>query len=114
VSAGPAPGREATKEVRSEPRPRLGSVGPDGEATAKGVTTIQIRIPKLGMEMTEGTLAQWLVDDGAAVAQDEPLYLLETDKVESEITAPSAGVLRRVGVAQVPPSSSSPMTSPTG
>jgi pyruvate/2-oxoglutarate dehydrogenase complex dihydrolipoamide acyltransferase (E2) component len=61
------------------------------------VTSIQIRIPKLGMEMTEATLAQWLVDDGASVAQDEPLYLLETDKVESEITAPSDGVLRRIG-----------------
>jgi pyruvate/2-oxoglutarate dehydrogenase complex dihydrolipoamide acyltransferase (E2) component len=61
------------------------------------VTTIQIRIPKLGMEMTEATLAQWFVEDGATVAQDEPLYLLETDKVESEITAPSAGILRRLG-----------------
>jgi pyruvate/2-oxoglutarate dehydrogenase complex dihydrolipoamide acyltransferase (E2) component len=65
------------------------------------VRSIQIRIPKLGMEMTEATLAQWLVDDGAAVAQDEPLYVLETDKVESEITAPTAGVLRRVGTEGV-------------
>jgi pyruvate/2-oxoglutarate dehydrogenase complex dihydrolipoamide acyltransferase (E2) component len=65
------------------------------------VTSIQIRIPKLGMEMTEATLAQWLVDDGASVTQDEPLYLLETDKVESEITAPSDGILRRVGAEGV-------------
>jgi pyruvate/2-oxoglutarate dehydrogenase complex dihydrolipoamide acyltransferase (E2) component len=50
------------------------------------------------MEMTEATLSQWLVDDGAAVGQDDALYLLETDKVESEITAPRAGVLRRIGV----------------
>ncbi len=62
------------------------------------MTTIEIRIPKLGMEMTEATLARWLVDDGAEVAQDQPLYLLETDKVESEIGAPRAGVLRRIGV----------------
>jgi pyruvate/2-oxoglutarate dehydrogenase complex dihydrolipoamide acyltransferase (E2) component len=61
------------------------------------VTTIEIRIPKLGMEMTEATLARWLVDDGARVDQDQPVYLLETDKVESEITAPRAGLLRRVG-----------------
>ena len=59
--------------------------------------TIEIRIPKLGMEMTEATLARWLVDDGAEVAQDEPIYLLETDKVESEIGAPIAGALRRIG-----------------
>jgi pyruvate/2-oxoglutarate dehydrogenase complex dihydrolipoamide acyltransferase (E2) component len=61
------------------------------------VTTIEIRIPKLGMEMTEATLAHWLVDDGAEVVQDQPVYVLETDKVESEITAPRNGVLRRIG-----------------
>jgi pyruvate/2-oxoglutarate dehydrogenase complex dihydrolipoamide acyltransferase (E2) component len=49
------------------------------------------------MEMTEATLARWLVDDGAEVAQDEPIYLLETDKVESEIGAPRAGFLHRMG-----------------
>jgi pyruvate/2-oxoglutarate dehydrogenase complex dihydrolipoamide acyltransferase (E2) component len=63
----------------------------------EGVTTIEIRIPKLGMEMTEAVLAQWLVDDGAEVAQDQPVYVLETDKVESEIGAPRAGVLRQIG-----------------
>jgi pyruvate/2-oxoglutarate dehydrogenase complex dihydrolipoamide acyltransferase (E2) component len=61
------------------------------------VKTIEIRIPKLGMEMVEATLSQWLVGDGAEVVQDQPLYLLETDKVESEITAPVAGVLRHIG-----------------
>jgi pyruvate/2-oxoglutarate dehydrogenase complex dihydrolipoamide acyltransferase (E2) component len=61
------------------------------------VKTIEIRIPKLGMEMVEATLSQWLVGDGAEVLQDQPMYLLETDKVESEITAPVAGVLRRIG-----------------
>jgi pyruvate/2-oxoglutarate dehydrogenase complex dihydrolipoamide acyltransferase (E2) component len=59
---------------------------------------MEIRIPKLGMEMTEATLAQWLVDDGDLVDQDQPVYLLETDKVESEIGAPRVGVLRRIGV----------------
>jgi pyruvate/2-oxoglutarate dehydrogenase complex dihydrolipoamide acyltransferase (E2) component len=72
-------------------------VRPEGIDSPEGVTTIEIRIPKLGMEMTEATLARWLVDDGARVEQDEPVYLLETDKVESEITAPRAGVLRRIG-----------------
>lgn len=48
------------------------------------------------MEMTEGTLAKWLVDDGSEMAQDQPMYLLETDKVESEVTAPVAGVLRHI------------------
>ncbi|MGD0882149.1 MAG: lipoyl domain-containing protein [Acidimicrobiales bacterium] len=59
---------------------------------------IDIRIPKLGMEMTEATLAGWLVADGTSVAQDQPIYELETDKVSTEITAPIAGTLRHVGV----------------
>lgn len=59
---------------------------------------IDIRIPKLGMEMTEATLAGWLVADGTAVTQDQPIYELETDKVATEITAPIAGTLRHVGV----------------
>ncbi len=58
---------------------------------------MDIRIPKLGMEMTEGTLARWLADDGAHLDQDQPMYLLETDKVENEVAAPIAGVLRRIG-----------------
>jgi pyruvate/2-oxoglutarate dehydrogenase complex dihydrolipoamide acyltransferase (E2) component len=61
------------------------------------VITIEIRIPKLGMEMTEGTLARWLVDEGADVTQDQPMYLLETEKVENEVAAPVAGVLHRIG-----------------
>jgi pyruvate/2-oxoglutarate dehydrogenase complex dihydrolipoamide acyltransferase (E2) component len=58
---------------------------------------MEIRIPKLGMEMTEGTLAQWLVGDGDRVAQDDPMYVLETDKVENEVSAPVSGVLRHIG-----------------
>ncbi|MFC8827372.1 lipoyl domain-containing protein [Streptomyces sp. NPDC057137] len=54
-----------------------------------------INIPKLGWTMEEGTLAEWLVDDGAAVAAGEPLYLLESDKVENEIEAPASGVVRQ-------------------
>ena len=59
---------------------------------------IDIRIPKLGMEMTEATLAGWLVADGSTVAQDQPIYELETDKVSTEVTAPIAGTLHQVGV----------------
>jgi pyruvate/2-oxoglutarate dehydrogenase complex dihydrolipoamide acyltransferase (E2) component len=62
---------------------------------------VLLRMPKIGMEMTEAVLARWLVDDGAPVAQGQPLYELETDKVTTEIEAPVAGRLRciaQVGV----------------
>ncbi len=49
------------------------------------------------MEMTEGTIAEWLVDDGAPVVEDQPLYVLETDKVSTEVAAPVSGVLRHIG-----------------
>ena len=37
-------------------------------------------IPRLEMAMTEGGLAQWLVEDGAQVAEGDPIYVLETEK----------------------------------
>lgn len=51
-------------------------------------------IPRLAVSMTEGTITQWLVEDGTEVASGQPIYLLETDKTEAEIEAPAAGILR--------------------
>ncbi len=56
-------------------------------------------MPKLDVTMTEGTFLGWLVPDGTAVSEGEDLYTVGTDKVETDIPAPSAGVLR-YGVAQ--------------
>jgi pyruvate/2-oxoglutarate dehydrogenase complex dihydrolipoamide acyltransferase (E2) component len=53
-----------------------------------------LRLPKIGMEMTEAVLARWLVDDGALVEKGAPLYEMETDKVTNEIEAPVSGRLR--------------------
>jgi pyruvate/2-oxoglutarate dehydrogenase complex dihydrolipoamide acyltransferase (E2) component len=49
--------------------------------------------------MEEGTVTEWLVDDGGTVAEGDPLYVLESDKVENEIVAPASGVLRQSAVA---------------
>ncbi|HLI74805.1 MAG TPA: lipoyl domain-containing protein [Acidimicrobiales bacterium] len=57
-----------------------------------------LRLPKIGMEMTEAVLACWLVEDGAAVRAGQPLYEIETDKATNEIEAPAAGRLRRIAV----------------
>ncbi|HEX3793630.1 MAG TPA: lipoyl domain-containing protein [Acidimicrobiales bacterium] len=56
-----------------------------------------IIVPRLGVGMTEGTLSSWLVPDGATVKAGEAIYTIETDKVESEIEAPVAGVLHQIG-----------------
>src|SRR5512144_1453575 len=52
-----------------------------------------VKVPALGESITEGTLAQWLKKPGEAVAADEPIASLETDKVSVEVPAPVAGVL---------------------
>jgi pyruvate/2-oxoglutarate dehydrogenase complex dihydrolipoamide acyltransferase (E2) component len=54
----------------------------------------QILLPKLGFSMNEGSLSQWLVADGAAVREGEPLYALESDKSVQEIEAPASGTLK--------------------
>jgi 2-oxoglutarate dehydrogenase E2 component (dihydrolipoamide succinyltransferase) len=51
-----------------------------------------VQVPALGESITEGTLAQWLKKPGDAVAADEPIASLETDKVSVEVPSPIAGV----------------------
>ena len=57
---------------------------------------IEIRVPALGESVTEATIGQWFRKPGEAVAADEPLVELETDKVTIEVPAPAAGVLEEV------------------
>ena len=52
-----------------------------------------LTIPKLEMSMSEGTLAEWKVADGAAVTAGEVIYILETDKTSRDIEAPASGTL---------------------
>jgi len=56
----------------------------------------EIRVPTLGESVTEATVAQWFKKPGDAVAADEPLLELETDKVTLEVPAPAAGVLAEI------------------
>ncbi len=55
----------------------------------------EIRVPTLGESVTEATIGRWFKKAGDAVAVDEPLVELETDKVTIEVPAPSAGHARR-------------------
>ena len=54
----------------------------------------EIVLPKIGFSMTEAQIAEWLVADGAAVTEGDPLFLLEADKSTNEVEAPATGVLR--------------------
>ncbi|HZR60251.1 MAG TPA: 2-oxoglutarate dehydrogenase complex dihydrolipoyllysine-residue succinyltransferase [Xanthobacteraceae bacterium] len=58
----------------------------------------EIRVPALGESVTEATIGKWFKKAGDAVAVDEPLVELETDKVTIEVPAPAAGVLGAIAV----------------
>ena len=60
----------------------------------------EIKVPTLGESVTTATVARWLKQAGAAVAADEPLVELETDKVTVEVNAPAAGTLAEIIAAE--------------
>ena len=60
----------------------------------------EIKVPTLGESVTTATVARWMKQPGEAVAADEALVELETDKVTVEVTAPSAGVLTSITVPE--------------
>ncbi len=60
----------------------------------------EIRLPQWGMGMREGTIVQWLKKEGEPVNEGDPLVEVEAEKVTSEVTASSSGVLLRVLVAE--------------
>lgn len=57
----------------------------------------EIRIPKIGISMTEATLTEWLAADGATIEAGTPLYAIEMDKSTNEVDAPASGTLTIIG-----------------
>ncbi|MEU9790891.1 2-oxoglutarate dehydrogenase, E2 component, dihydrolipoamide succinyltransferase [Streptomyces sparsogenes] len=61
---------------------------------------VSVTLPALGESVTEGTVTRWLKAEGERVEADEPLLEVSTDKVDTEIPAPAAGVLTSIKVAE--------------
>ena len=61
---------------------------------------MDVTMPQLGETVTEGTITRWLKGVGDHVDADEPLYEVSTDKVDSEVPAPAAGVLTEILLAE--------------
>src|ERR1700677_1462452 len=57
-------------------------------------------MPQLGETVTEGTITRWMKAVGDAVERDEPLFEVSTDKVDSEVPSPAAGVLSEILVPE--------------
>ncbi|MDP4796332.1 MAG: dihydrolipoamide succinyltransferase, partial [Rhodospirillales bacterium] len=62
--------------------------------------TVEIKVPTLGESVTEATVAKWFKKPGDAVALDEAVCELETDKVTIEVNAPTAGALKEIIAAE--------------
>jgi len=62
----------------------------------EGSTLVDVTLPSLGESVTEGIITQWFKKVGDAVARDEPLFEVSTDKVDSEMPSPAAGVLTQI------------------
>ncbi len=62
--------------------------------------SVSVSMPQLGESVTEGTVTRWLKKEGERVERDEPLLEISTDKVNTEIPSPAAGILRGIAVAE--------------
>src|SRR5947208_4171369 len=61
---------------------------------------VSVTMPRLGESVSEGTVTRWLKQEGDRVEADEPLLEVSTDKVDTEIPSPAAGVLKAIKVAE--------------
>src|SRR3954465_15753336 len=62
--------------------------------------SVSVTMPRLGESVSEGTVTRWLKKEGDQVQADEPLLEVSTDKVDTEIPSPAAGVLTSIKVAE--------------
>ena len=60
----------------------------------------EVTLPQLGETVTEGTITRWFKKVGDTVAADEPLFEVSTDKVDTEVPSPIAGVLTEIRVPE--------------
>ena len=63
-------------------------------------TAVDVVMPQMGVSVSEGTVTKWLKLEGEPVALDEPLLEISTDKVDTEVPSPGAGVLQQILVAE--------------
>ena len=56
-----------------------------------------VYMPKFGMTMEVGLIVEWLVAEGDSVAEGDPLVVIETEKVSTELEAPAGGIVMEIG-----------------
>ena len=60
------------------------------------MSEFKIQMPKLGESVQEATITKWFVKEGDRIEEDEPLFEVATDKVDSEIPSPVDGIVKKI------------------
>ncbi|XAS65355.1 2-oxoglutarate dehydrogenase, E2 component, dihydrolipoamide succinyltransferase [Pseudarthrobacter sp. So.54] len=95
----PAPAAAESPSAAEAPAPEA-EVPAAQESPAPAGESHEVTLPALGESVTEGTVTRWLKSIGDNVEVDEPLLEVSTDKVDTEIPSPVAGVLQEIKVAE--------------
>ena len=96
----PAPKPEPVIEKPVVQTPAPTPVAQPVAAPAASGSTVNVLLPQLGESVTEGTITRWLKNVGDKVSIDEAIVEISTDKVDTEIPSPSAGIISEIRVAQ--------------
>ena len=98
----PAPKPEPVieKPVVQTPPPAPAPVAPPVVVPAASGSSVNVVLPALGESVTEGTVTRWLKNVGDSVSLDEAIVEISTDKVDTELPSPAAGVITEIKVAQ--------------
>ena len=60
------------------------------------MANIEVLLPKMGESVAEATITKWLKNVGDPILEDEPIVEIATDKVDSEVPSPAAGILKQI------------------
>lgn len=60
----------------------------------------EVILPKWGMTMQDGTVAEWMISEGQQVQEGDPLAVIETEKVETELPSPDTGTVVEIVVEE--------------
>ncbi|MFD3736404.1 biotin/lipoyl-containing protein, partial [Streptomyces sp. NPDC058632] len=97
AAPAPEPAQAAPSTEQAAPAPAPTAEASTGGGSAEGTDVV---LPALGESVTEGTVTRWLKSVGDSVEADEPLLEVSTDKVDTEIPAPTSGVLLEITVGE--------------
>ena len=96
----PPPPAPAAPAPQTPPPPAASAPAAATSGSAPSGSATPVLMPELGESVTEGTVTRWLKKVGDAVAADEPLVEISTDKVDTEIPSPAAGTLLSITAAE--------------